>query len=160
DAVLQKAGQLTDEEVRKIREHPVLGKRILEGVLNFHDYLSIIELHHENHDGSGYPWGLQGEKIPIGARIVHVVDAYDAMTTNRPYRTSMPSDQALDVLQENAGTQFDPRIVEVFLELVKNDPGMLPPEESNTLSRLSNALQREEKQHARKPASATRQAGA
>jgi len=128
DCVLQKPGRLNDDEFRQIKEHTVLGKRILQGVVNFRDYLSIVELHHENHDGTGYPWGLRGENIPLGARIVHVVDAFDAMTTSRPYRKAMPTAKALEVLQENAGTQFDPAIVEVFLQLVRSDPGLLPPD--------------------------------
>ena len=142
DQVLQKAGRLTDEEFRLIQKHPVLGKRILEGVAKFQDYLAIVELHHENHDGSGYPWGLQGETIPLGARIVHVVDAFDAMTTSRPYREAMSTDRALSILKKNAGSQFDPRIVQVFLDLVHADPSILPPE-PGPIGNLGRAVERE-----------------
>lgn len=142
DHVLQKAGRLTDEEFRLIQQHPVLGRRILQGVAKFHDYLAIVELHHENHDGSGYPWGLQGENIPLGARIVHVVDAFDAMTTSRPYREAMPPEKALSILKTNAGSQFDPRIVQVFLDLVQSDPSILPPEPDPILN-LGRAVGRE-----------------
>ena len=125
DSVLQKPDPLTAAEFEVIKQHPTIGKRILEGVVKFHDYLSIVELHHENHDGTGYPWGLRGEGVPLGARIVHVVDAYDAMTTSRPYRGAMPPEKALDILKRNAGTQFDPAVVEVFLRLAKTMPDLV-----------------------------------
>jgi len=127
DAVLQKPEPLTGPEFEVIKQHPTIGKRILEGVAKFHDYLSIVELHHENHDGTGYPWGLRGEGVPLGARIVHVVDAFDAMTTSRPYRPAMARDKALSILSDNAGSQFDPVVVEVFLRLAKQAPEVLPP---------------------------------
>ncbi len=117
DQVLQKPGRLTPEEFAAIREHPSIGRRILEGVRGFQPYLATVELHHENWDGSGYPGGLAQEATPLEARIVHVADAYDAMTSDRPYRRGMSHEQALKVLQENAGTQFDPAIVSIFVEL-------------------------------------------
>ncbi|MCX6625172.1 MAG: HD-GYP domain-containing protein [Acidobacteria bacterium] len=117
DHVLQKPGRLTPEEFAIIKEHPTIGRRILEGVHGFQPYLSAVELHHENWDGSGYPRGQANEETPLEARIVHVADAYDAMTSDRPYRRGMSHEQALRVLQENAGTQFDPAIVSVFVEL-------------------------------------------
>ena len=119
DAVLQKPGRLTDEEFSLIKQHPEIGRRILEGVHGFAPYLSIVELHHENWDGTGYPYGLQGEEVPLSARIVHVADAYDAMTSDRPYRLGMRAEVAAGILQENAGTQFDPVIVQVFANLMK-----------------------------------------
>jgi HD-GYP domain-containing protein (c-di-GMP phosphodiesterase class II) len=91
-------------------------------VHGFQDYLSIVELHHENWNGTGYPWGLRGEAIPLGARIVHVADAYDAMTSDRPYRRGMSLEQAIHVLRQYAGTQFDPAIVPVFA----NSDGIYP----------------------------------
>ncbi len=90
DAVLQKPGRLTEEEFALIKQHPEIGKRILENVSRFRDYLPIIELHHEDFDGRGYPHGLRGEQVPLLARIVHVADAYDAMTSDRAYRTRLP----------------------------------------------------------------------
>ncbi len=114
DSVLQKAGKLTHEEYTLIQQHPTIGRRILEGVNGFQDYLSIVELHHEDWNGAGYPWGLRGEATPLGARIVHVADAYDAMTSDRPYRRGMSEEQAIRVLQQCAGTQFDPTIVPVL----------------------------------------------
>jgi putative nucleotidyltransferase with HDIG domain len=118
DGVLQKPGKLTSEEFALIQQHPTIGRRILEGVHGFQDYLSIVELHHENWNGTGYPWGLRGEATPLGARIVHVADAYDAMTSDRPYRRGMSLEQALRVLRQYAGTQFDPAIVPVFASLM------------------------------------------
>jgi HD-GYP domain-containing protein (c-di-GMP phosphodiesterase class II) len=115
DSVLQKPSALTREEFGIIQQHPGIGKRILEGIPGFERYLPIIELHHENWDGTGYPLGLSGTAVPMAARIVHVVDAYDAMTSDRPYRRGMPHDIAVLKLSECAGTQFDPVAVETFV---------------------------------------------
>lgn len=117
DSLLQKPGRLTDEEFALIREHPVIGRRILEGVGGFAPYLGAVELHHENWDGSGYPHGQRAEETPIDARIIHVADAYDAMTTNRSYRRGMTHEKAMSILTEYAGIQFDPNIVPVFTAL-------------------------------------------
>jgi HD-GYP domain-containing protein (c-di-GMP phosphodiesterase class II) len=115
DSVLQKPGRLTREEFALIKEHPQTGCRILEGVQGLASYLPAVELHHENWDGSGYPYGQAGEATPIEARIIHVSDAYDAMTTDRPYRAGMTHEEAIRILKMNAGTQFDPRVVAAFL---------------------------------------------
>jgi len=117
DSVLQKPGRLTDEEFAMVKEHTVIGRRILEGVQGLAPYLGAVELHHENWDGSGYPKGQSGEETPIDARIIHVSDAYDAMTTDRSYRWGMSHEQAIDILHTYAGTQFDPRVVEMFMNL-------------------------------------------
>jgi len=117
DTILSKVGRLTPEEMASIKLHPEIGRRILEGVNGFSPYLPAVELHHENWDGSGYPRGQQGEEIPIVARIIHVVDAYDAMTTDRPYRSGMSHHRALSILQECAGTQFDPEVVAAFIKV-------------------------------------------
>jgi HD-GYP domain-containing protein (c-di-GMP phosphodiesterase class II) len=117
DSVLQKPGKLTCEEWAMIKEHPVIGRRILEGVNGLAPFLGAVELHHENWDGSGYPKGQSGEETPVDARIIHVSDAYDAMTSDRPYRKGLTHERALQILREEAGTQFDPRIVEVFANL-------------------------------------------
>jgi HD-GYP domain-containing protein (c-di-GMP phosphodiesterase class II) len=118
DSVLQKPGKLTNEEFALVQQHPTIGRRILEGVQGFQDNLSIVELHHENWNGTGYPWGLRAEATPLGARIVHVADAYDAMTSDRPYRRGMSLEQAIHVLRQYAGTQFDPTIVPLFVNLM------------------------------------------
>lgn len=117
DRVLQKPGRLNDEEWQLIKQHPVIGRRILEGVNGFAPYLGAVELHHENWDGTGYPHGQRGSETPIDARIIHVVDAYDAMTTDRSYRSAMSHERAMSILRENAGRQFDANIVSVFVSL-------------------------------------------
>jgi HD-GYP domain-containing protein (c-di-GMP phosphodiesterase class II) len=120
DTVLQKAGRLTNEEFSIIKQHPEIGRRILEGVHGFAPYLAVVELHHENWDGTGYPRGQAGEATPLAARIVHVCDAFDAMTTDRPYRREMSHRKAMSILREFAGRQFDPRVVEAFTNLAVN----------------------------------------
>ena len=117
DSVLQKPGRLTDEEFAIVKQHPVIGRRILEGVQGFAPYLAAVEFHHENWNGTGYPTGQSGEETPIEARIIHVSDAYDAMTTDRSYRRGMTHERAISILAENAGTQFDPHIVDIFVNL-------------------------------------------
>ena len=117
DSVLQKPGKLTTEEFAIIQRHPTIGRHILEGVNGFQPYLDVVELHHENWDGTGYPRGLRGEDVPRAARIVHVADAFDAMTSNRPYRRGMGVSEAFGILNRFAGTQFDPVIVNAFLNL-------------------------------------------
>jgi HD-GYP domain-containing protein (c-di-GMP phosphodiesterase class II) len=126
DTVLQKAGKLTAEEFALIKQHPEIGRRILEGVQGFAPYLAAVELHHENWDGSGYPKGQSGEETPIAARIIHVSDAYDAMTTDRPYRRGMGHERAIATLREFAGRQFDPRVVEVFLRVTEHSASRWP----------------------------------
>lgn len=117
DHVLQKPGRLTEEEWALIRQHPVIGRRILEGVHGFAPYLAAVEFHHENWDGSGYPKGQARTETPVDARIIHVVDAYDAMTTDRSYRRAMTHERAVSILREYAGRQFDARVVAIFLSL-------------------------------------------
>ena len=128
DLVLQKPGRLTAEEFDLIKQHPVIGRKILEGVHGLAAYLPIVELHHENSDGSGYPYGLREAATPLGPRIVHVADAYDAMTSDRPYRRGMSSEIAVDVLKRNAGTQFDAMVVDAFEKCM--ECGGMPPADS------------------------------
>ena len=94
-----------------------MGKGILEKVESFRQYLPIVELHHEDYAGSGYPYGLRGEEIPLSVRIVHLADVYDALTSERSYRKAMPEADALELIKKGSGTQFDPRVVHVFLSL-------------------------------------------
>ncbi len=117
DSVLQKPGRLTAEEFAQVKEHPVIGRKILEGVGGFADYLPAVELHHENWDGTGYPKGLRGAETPMDARVIHVADAYDAMTTNRSYRSGMTHEAAIAELMKYSGIQFDPEIVAAFVKL-------------------------------------------
>lgn len=117
DEVLQKPGQLTEEELEIVKQHPVIGRRILEGVQGFAPFLAAVELHHENWDGSGYPHGQAGEETPLEARIIHVADAYDAMTTHRSYRRGFTHKEAIAELVRFSGVQFDHRVVEAFVDL-------------------------------------------
>ena len=126
EAVLHKPGSLTDDEFRQITEHPVLGERMLAGLAREQpDVLRIVRSHHERLDGRGFPDGLRGDKIPIEARIVAVADAFDAMTTRRPYRESRPPADAMLELRRVAGTQLDPGAVEAFVTAFP-DPELLP----------------------------------
>jgi putative nucleotidyltransferase with HDIG domain len=111
DDVLRKPGALTPAEFETIRQHPVLGARILRSVPFLGRHIAIVELHHERPDGRGYPKGLRGDDIPLAARIVHVADAYDAMTSARAYRGARPSGEALRELWRCAGTEFHAEIV-------------------------------------------------
>lgn len=119
DAVLLKAGKLDEEERNAIEQHPVIGDDILHPVGFLSRALEIVRHHHEHWDGSGYPGGLAGEDIPLVARIVTVADAYDAMTSNRPYRAAIGRDKALAEIRERAGTQFDPKVVQAFLTVME-----------------------------------------
>lgn len=116
DEVLRKQGPLNSEEYQYIREHPVIGVKIVEGVEFFRDKIPIIRHHHEHYDGSGYPDGLAGEAIPLDARIISVPDAFDAMTSARPHRGVMPLQDVLSELEKCSGKQFDPKVLEVFIQ--------------------------------------------
>ena len=114
DAVLRKPGPLTTEEFEVIKEHPGVGARILRGVHFLAPHIPIVELHHERPDGHGYPHRLRGEEIPMLARVVHVADAFDAMTSARAYRPARGAAEALHELWRCAGTQFDAEVVQAF----------------------------------------------
>jgi hypothetical protein len=114
DAVLNKAGPLTDEEWALMREHPAIGLRILEGVPHMDVVRAVVCSHHERWDGSGYPEGRKGEQIPLAARVFAAVDAFDAITTDRPYRVAASLEEALHRLREASGTQFAPDAVEAI----------------------------------------------
>jgi two-component system cell cycle response regulator len=118
DAILDKPDPLTPEEWTFMHQHPILGERILHGAPALRPVARLVRSSHEHWDGTGYPDGLRGEQIPLGARIVSVCDAYAAMTTNRPYRPAMPRDAACRELTDGAGTQFDPAIVDTFLTVI------------------------------------------
>jgi putative nucleotidyltransferase with HDIG domain len=115
DSVLRKPSKLTNEEMAQVQQHPSIGRRILEGVRGFQQYLPIVELHHENWDGTGYPLHLSDVRVPLCARITHVADAYDAMTSARSYRSALDHEAAIRELKRCAGTQFDPEIVKALL---------------------------------------------
>jgi putative nucleotidyltransferase with HDIG domain len=116
-SILQKVGRLDPDERRRIEAHPGAGADIVARVRAFRGVDCIVRHHHERPDGQGYPAGLAGDAIPLGARIVLVADAFDAMTSDRPYRAGMPAEHALAELSRHAGTQFDPAVVEVLVRL-------------------------------------------
>jgi putative nucleotidyltransferase with HDIG domain len=116
DHILRKPGALSADEFEQIRRHPGLGARILRKVPFLEPHLAIVELHHERPDGKGYPFGLLGDNIPLDARIVHVADAFDAMTSARAYRPARTASVALVELQRYSGTQFDPASVDALRE--------------------------------------------
>lgn len=126
DTILLKPGSLTAEEWKTMRLHPDIGARIIEGIPFLQETLPIIRYHQERWDGSGYPLGLRGTEIPLAARIFAVVDAYDALTTDRPYRTKITTKEALQYLKEKAGELFDPEIVTAFEQLIKSGGEKLP----------------------------------
>lgn len=117
DAILRKKGALSVEERRDIQEHPALGEKILASN-RFDEILPWVRGHHERWDGTGYPDGLAGEDIPLEARILALCDAYDAMTSERPYRNALSTDAAIQELDLNIGTQFDPALADVFIRMV------------------------------------------
>ena len=119
--ILRKPGQLTPEEREIIKKHPSIGNRIISPVEFLSPVAPMVLYHQEWFNGQGYPEGLAGEEIPLGARIVAVIDAYDAMTSDRPYRKALPMKVATDELKKNAGTQFDPKVVKSFLEILEDE---------------------------------------
>jgi HD-GYP domain-containing protein (c-di-GMP phosphodiesterase class II) len=121
DSILKKEGKLTDDERELMNKHPEYSWSILR-LLPGLEKASLYALHHhESFDGVGYPAGLKGEEIPIGSRIVSVIDAYDAMVSNRCYRRGLSHDDAVRRLVENGGTQFDPVVVQTFVEIAKEE---------------------------------------
>jgi putative nucleotidyltransferase with HDIG domain len=122
DNILRKSAPLDDNEWMEMRRHSELGYQILKGIDFFKDAADIVYAHHEHYDGSGYPRRLVRDEIPLGARVFAVVDAYDAMTSRRPYRDAMTRERALREIAHNAGTQFDPDVVDTFLTVVRMSP--------------------------------------
>jgi diguanylate cyclase (GGDEF)-like protein len=121
DAIINKPGPLTDEEWEVIKQHPAIGAEILSPVPFFYGVRSIVRHAHEHWDGGGYPEGLSGEQIPLGARIVLAVDAYHAMTSDRPYRDAMSHEKACRELVAHSGTQFDPEVIEALLTVLESN---------------------------------------
>jgi putative nucleotidyltransferase with HDIG domain len=119
EGILLKFAPLTDAEFSVIKQHSTISARIIEKAELPWDVTSLARHHHERYNGSGYPDGLKGKDIPFGARILAVADAYEALLADRPYRRGFPKEKALEIIKEAAGTQLDPKIVPVFLELVE-----------------------------------------
>ena len=119
DAVLKKPGRLTEDEFRTIQKHPEFGWSILRLLPGFERVSLFVLHHHERADGKGYPGGLQGQQIPLGSRIISIMDAFDAMVSDRVYRKGLLLEESLRRIREAAGTQFDPEIVLHFTAIVK-----------------------------------------
>jgi putative nucleotidyltransferase with HDIG domain len=132
DAILLKPGKLTEQEWVEMRKHPVLGYEILRGIDFLDGATKLVLRHHERWDGSGYPDGMRGKVIPFGARLFGIVDSYDAMTSDRPYRKALPTDHAREELSRFSGVLYDPEIVEGFLAI--------PQEELDEISRCCSEL--------------------
>ena len=125
DSILLKESKLNDDEYSQIKNHPSIGAHILGDVAMFKDIIPIVLHHHEKFDGHGYPSQLKGEDIPYLARITAVADTFDAMTSKRSYRNALPLDVVKDEIKRCSGTQFDPAIAEVFLDILNNDYGKI-----------------------------------
>ena len=124
DRIVDKPGPLTDAEWEAMRRHPELGEAIAREEGHPEDVAEWVRHHHERLDGTGYPDNLHGEEIPMGARVIAVLDAYVGMTSPRPYRPPIPAEIALEELEHAAGKHFDPQVVDVFVRLVRaNLPG-------------------------------------
>lgn len=121
DSILLKESTLTDEEYSKIKEHPIIGYNMLQHATMFKNILDIVKHHHEKFNGTGYPDKLAGTNIPYLARITSIVDSFDAMTSRRSYRDSLPMDVVKSEILQNLGSQFDPEIGIVFLDILDND---------------------------------------
>jgi putative nucleotidyltransferase with HDIG domain len=117
EEILNKPGRLTDAEFAVIRSHPVIGEQILRPLDFLAEARPIVRHHHERWDGTGYPDGLERDAIPRAAALLSIVDAFDALTSDRPYREGLPREQAHAILREGAGTQWDPELVREFLSL-------------------------------------------
>ena len=122
DSILQKEGKLSENEYSEIKNHPTIGAHILSTASIFQDILPIVKYHHERYDGKGYPEQLSGEKIPFLARITAIADTFDAMTSRRSYRDSLPIETVISEIEDCKGTQFDPEIATVFINILKNSP--------------------------------------
>ncbi len=120
DYVLTKPGKLTPEEYEEVKEHALKGAQILEPLQFLQGVITIVRQHHERYDGTGYPYGLKGSSIDIGARVMQLTDSYDAMVSARPYRQrGFTKEDAIEEIKRGIGTQFDPKIVEIFLKVAK-----------------------------------------
>jgi HD-GYP domain-containing protein (c-di-GMP phosphodiesterase class II) len=126
NAILHKPGRLTVEEYAEVKKHPEIGSRILSPVAFLAPVISMVLYHREWYNGQGYPEGLSGEEIPLGARIVAVVGAWEAMRSDRPYRKALSREKAVEELRNGSGTQFDPKVVDAFLTVISKETASPP----------------------------------
>jgi putative two-component system response regulator len=120
ETILNKPGPLTKEEFNYIKKHAVLSEKICDPLRSMREILGIIRHHHENFNGKGYPDGLQGDSIPLEARILSIADAYDAMSSDRPYRKKLSKQEVVKRLKEGAGSQWDPKLVDIFVKILES----------------------------------------
>ena len=121
DSILLKQSKLTDDEYSEIKHHPQIGTHILSNATIFADIIPVVKYHHERFDCRGYPENLAGENIPLLARITAIADSFDAMSSRRTYRNSLDMETIIDQIVQNKGTQFDPKLADIFLDIIKND---------------------------------------
>lgn len=121
DAVLNKPSRLSEDEFNIMKQHPENSFEILKEFPMFEKIAQSARLHHERYDGKGYPLGLKGDEIPLGARIILIADTFDAMTSTRPYRKGLPYEVAFEELVQFSGTQFDPKLVQLFIEGMRKE---------------------------------------
>jgi ribonuclease P protein subunit RPR2 len=124
ESILCKTGPLSVREWRVMRRHPLMGAEIVAPISFLSETVGLIRHHHERFDGDGYPDGLRGDQIPLPARIFSVADAFDAMTSDRPYRGSVGIERALAEVEDGAGSQFDPEVAEVFIQMIEDGPAV------------------------------------
>jgi putative nucleotidyltransferase with HDIG domain len=121
DKILFKPGSLNDEEWEVIKKHPIIGADLLQGLEIYTEAVEIVKYEHERWDGSGYPEGLKGEAIPLGARIVAVADVYSALISDRPYRKAYSKEEARKLMEEMRGTKLDPQVVDALFKAIEED---------------------------------------
>lgn len=120
DKILLKPSSLTKEEFEEVKKHPQLTEEIVKPLKFYSDIITFIKHHHENWDGDGYPDGLKGEEIPLGARILSICDAYDALTSERAYRKAYSHEEALDIVRSECGKKYDPNLFAAFVKCLSN----------------------------------------
>lgn len=136
DHILKKPGPLTDEEWELMKQHPIAGARILSNISNLQSAIPFVLYHHERWDGTGYPRGLKGREIPLEGRLLAIVDVYDALTTDRPFHPARPVAEVLKYLSLRSGHQFDPELINLFLQVIQKHASELTEDLSKPDSRL------------------------
>jgi len=139
EQILRKAGPLNEEEWQIMREHPTLGAKILQPIESLAELVPIVQCHHERWNGSGYPAGLKGTQIPLEARLIAVIDSFHAIISERPYKKAMPVSYALDQLRNQAGTNFDPELIETFCSILDADGNIRVPEQRELSTLVASA---------------------